>query len=70
MKKFLRDRRGVVEWDGLNLRRTNFLTGCEGRDFGGVFGGVFFGVVLGVAARSGVWRGNDRNHFWCGVLVL
>jgi hypothetical protein len=20
-------------------------------------------VVLGVAARSGVWRGNDRNHF-------
>ncbi len=24
---------------------------------------VYFGVVFGVAARSGVWRGNDGNHF-------
>ncbi len=53
VKKFLRDRRGVAEWDGFEFMTNKFLNGLWGRDFGGVFGGVFF---------EWFWSGGEE---WC-----
>ncbi len=67
VKKFLRDRRGVAEWDGLNFKTNKFLNGLCGKGFWRSFWWRVFGVVWN-GARCGVERKNDGNHFGLGAL--
>ena len=58
VKKFLRDRCGVAEWDGLNFKTNKFLNGLGSEGFWMDFGGTFFGG--GLEWRSGVVCGERK----------